>query len=112
MAAIVHIGEPAPDFTLRDLNGVPTRLSDQRGQIILLYFWSAECPWVERGDREMGSFTETWGKAVKILRIAPNRHETPQMLRETATKRGLALPLLDSDQRVADCRIVPVTPES
>ncbi len=110
MAAVIHIGEPAPDFTLKDLKGIPTRLSEQRGQIILLYFWSAECPWVERCDREMSSLAEEWGKAIKILRISSNSNETPEMLQEAAIARGLPLPLMDSDQRVADLYGAQTTP--
>ena len=45
----------APDFTLRDRSGRPFRLSDHRGKVIVLNFWSITCrPCVE----ELPSFTE------------------------------------------------------
>ena len=31
--------EPAPDFTLRDLEGKPVRLKDLRGRPVLIQFW-------------------------------------------------------------------------
>jgi len=34
----------AIDFTLKDLNGKPVRLSDFRGKIVLLNFWATWCP--------------------------------------------------------------------
>lgn len=34
------IGQPAPDFTLNDLEGDDMSLSDFRGQVVLLNFWS------------------------------------------------------------------------
>ncbi len=34
----------APDFTLRDRNGVPFRLSSLRGRTVVLHFWSSDCP--------------------------------------------------------------------
>ena len=36
--AVGRTGEVLPDFTLRDLDGVPVRLSDLRGQRVLLTF--------------------------------------------------------------------------
>ena len=32
-------GIPAPDFVLADENGTPRRLSDYRGQVVILYFY-------------------------------------------------------------------------
>jgi thiol-disulfide isomerase/thioredoxin len=34
----------APDFELLDLEGRPFRLSDHRGQVIVLNFWATWCP--------------------------------------------------------------------
>jgi peroxiredoxin len=36
-------GEPAPDFTAQDLDGKLVRLSDLRGQPVMLTFWSPDC---------------------------------------------------------------------
>lgn len=33
----------APDFTLKQLNGTPLRLSDYRGKVVLLDFWATWC---------------------------------------------------------------------
>lgn len=35
---------PVPDFTLTDQHGQPFRLSDQRGQVVLLFFGYTFCP--------------------------------------------------------------------
>lgn len=41
---LVQPPKPAPDFTLTDQNGRDFRLSDQRGQIVLLFFGYTTCP--------------------------------------------------------------------
>jgi len=33
------VGALAPDFTLKDLDGDPVKLSDFRGKVVLLNFW-------------------------------------------------------------------------
>ena len=40
---IVKLGEPAPNFQLRDLNGHLITLSDLRGKVVLLNFWATWC---------------------------------------------------------------------
>ena len=40
---IVKLGEPAPDFQLRDLNGHLMTLSGLRGKVVLLNFWATWC---------------------------------------------------------------------
>ena len=36
-------GQPAPDFTLDDLDGQPVSLSQFKGQVVLLDFWASWC---------------------------------------------------------------------
>ena len=40
---VIKLGEPAPNFQLRDLNGHLITLSDLRGKVILLNFWATWC---------------------------------------------------------------------
>lgn len=37
-------GRPAPDFTVRDLTGKETRLSDLKGNVVLVNLWATWCP--------------------------------------------------------------------
>jgi len=39
----VKINAPAPDFTLKDLNGNKVTLSNYRGKVVILNFWSTTC---------------------------------------------------------------------
>ena len=40
---VVRLGEPAPNFQLRDLNGRQVALSELRGKVVLLNFWATWC---------------------------------------------------------------------
>ena len=41
---LVKIGQQAPDFTVEMLDGSRVRLSELRGEVVLLTFWDPECP--------------------------------------------------------------------
>lgn len=38
-------GDPAPDFELSDQDGTPVRLSDLKGQTVVLYFYPKADAW-------------------------------------------------------------------
>jgi peroxiredoxin len=40
----VVMGQKAPEFTLKDMEGRPVSLSSYRGRAILLVFWASWCP--------------------------------------------------------------------
>lgn len=37
-------GDPAPDFTLKDLDGHEVQLSQLRGKVVVIDFWATWCP--------------------------------------------------------------------
>jgi len=39
-----YIGQPAPDFTLADMQGQQVTLAQLRGKVVLLNFWATWCP--------------------------------------------------------------------
>lgn len=103
---LLSAGQPGPGFVLVDLYGRQVCLDDFRGRIVLINFWSAECPWAERADREL----MRWQEQVALVWIASNANEPPELLDRTAQARGLPLVLLDMDQRVADMYGAITTP--
>lgn len=110
MDSIINLDELAPDFTLPDLEGNPHTLSDQRGKIVILNFWSAECPWSLRADEALISAHEDWGENVLLWSIASNKSESHEELIKAAAKRGLQTVLFDSGNGVADLFEAVTTP--
>lgn len=54
-----RIGQPAPDVELPDLDGVPVRLADFRGEAVLVLFWSPECGFCQRMLGELKAWEAT-----------------------------------------------------
>jgi peroxiredoxin len=106
----MHVGEPALEFELPDLQGVSHKLSEYRGQIVIVNFWSAECPHSERTDQYLVNLLESWKEDVVLLSIAANRNESAQMVEEAARKRRIPHVLIDAEHVVADLYEAMTTP--
>jgi len=110
MDPVIESGRPAPTFTLPDLEGVEVSLEGLRGRLVVLNFWSAECPWAERADRALLPRLARWGERVSLLSIAANANEDIGLLKKTAAERGLAPVLVDDHQKVARLYQAQTTP--
>ena len=106
----MELHQPAPDFELPDLQGNLHELSDYRGKIVIVNFWSAECPHSERTDRSTMACLVQWGGDVELLSIASNRSESAQMVEEVAKVRRLPRVLMDAGHVIADLYEAVATP--
>jgi len=106
----MQINESAPDFELPDLQGKPHKLSDYHGRIVVINFWSCECPHSERADNLMMKSLEKWNGEVVLLSIAANKNESAQSVEEAARARNLPTVLLDAEHIVADLYEAVTTP--
>ena len=107
---LMQLNQPAPDFELPDLQGISHQLSDYLEKIVIINFWSAECPHSERTDRSTMACLVQWGADVEMLSIAANQNESMQMLEETAKTRCLPTVLIDVEHVVADVYEAQTTP--
>ncbi len=75
---VLKVGSEAPDFELVDLNGDMHRLSDYKGQGVLLNFWGTWCEPCKREfpaiERQYKSF-ESQGVHVLAVNIAQSEFE-------------------------------------
>jgi peroxiredoxin len=106
----MDMGQPVPAFALKDLRGKTHSLTDVSGKILVLVFWSAECPWSERADELIQSWREAWGTEVEVWMIASNRNENEAMMQQVAEERKLEVVLIDTDSQIADLFGAVTTP--
>jgi len=98
----MQLNQPAPGFELPDLEGNLHRLNDYRGRIVIVNFWSYECPHSERTDRSTMACLVQWGGDVEMLSIAANRSESISSVAEAVNARRLPRVLIDAEHVVAD----------
>ena len=100
-AGVVAAGDRAPDFIVPDLNGQSVRLSDFRGQPVIINFWATWCPpcRVEMPDLEQ-AYQQYAGDGLVILALDQN--EPAQTVADFFDEMGLSFtPLLDINGAIA-----------
>ena len=107
---ILENGTKAPNFTLTDLHDHPHSLTDYADQIVILNFWSAECPWSSRADEEILNSLPRLGDTLIYIPIASNVNESRELISDQAQARNLSLLLLDVEHQVADLYGATTTP--
>lgn len=108
----VEIGEPAPDFTLVDLQGKTWTLSELKGQVVFVNFWATWCPPCRE---EMPSMQKLYNmlpkEKFKMLAILSG--DDPALADSFAKKLDLTMPILnDQDNTVGAAYGLTGVPET
>jgi peroxiredoxin len=70
------LGKPAAEFETTDINGKKVKLSDLRGQVVVLDFWYRGCGWCIKSMPQMNQLAEDFaGKPVAIFGMNTDRNE-------------------------------------
>jgi len=96
------VGGPAPEITLKDLQGQEVRLSDLRGKIVLLNFWATWCkPCKEEMPAMQASYDRLRDQGFVVLAV--NELEDTEKVIEHVRKHGHTFPVvMDHDNVVAN----------
>ena len=98
-----QIGFAAPDFTLETLDGSSIKLSDLRGQVVLINFWAS---WCSPCRAEMPAIDAVYRKyqsaGFAVLAVNATNQDTEAAARLFVQQLGLTFPILfDRDGAVS-----------
>ena len=103
---------PAPDFTLRRLDGPNLRLQEQRGQVVLVNFWATWCGPCRQEMPHLNRLYEKYRPSGFVL-LGVNIDDDAKAAADLAARLGLKFPvLLDTDKHVSrlyDMSAMPAT---
>lgn len=100
-SAAIPMGQPAPDFTLRTLDGPNLRLNEQRGKVVLVNFWASWCAPCRKEMPHLNRLAEKY-KSSGFTLLGVNVDDNLRNATEAASKFGVKFPvLLDTDKRVS-----------
>lgn len=89
-AANPKLGDQAPDFTAKDLDGRPLKLSDYRGKYVLLDFWATWCgPCVGETPNIKATY-DAFGKDHRFVMISLSLDSDPAAPRKFSRDHDLA----------------------
>lgn len=101
-----RIGEPAPSFSLRTLEGRTVTLADLKGSYAVVHFAATWCPYCNAEAPHLEALHKRYaGRGVQVLII--NVQEPVRKVRKWAAKRGLTLPILLDEDGTAAASFVP-----
>ncbi|WP_118838034.1 TlpA family protein disulfide reductase [Salinibacter ruber] len=93
-------GESAPDFSLEQMNGEPFRLSDHRGEIVVVNFWATWCPPCRKEIPGFIQLQKEFGtEEVTILGISLD-DQGFEAVRPYAEEMGINYPLVVGSNRL------------
>lgn len=92
------------DFELMDVGGEAYRLSQYLGKVVVITFWSAECPVSAEYDAYFNGLLDRYPhEQVVILGVDSNVNYGQAEITQAVSERGLRFPVLrDADSAIAD----------
>ncbi len=96
------VGEMAPQFELRNVDGQVVQLSEFRGKVVWINFWATWCGPCRRELPDIARLAAEFGDDDLVV-LAVNQEQSAKVARDFWEELGLDLPiLLDSNREVSD----------
>lgn len=106
----IEVGQLAPDFTLKNLQGEEVSLSDFKGKIVMINFWATWCKWC---DIEMPDMQKLSSENDDLVVLAVDVEEDIKDVEAYIKKGGYDFNVvLDSDGSVSKTYLVNGLPNS
>ena len=105
----------APDFTVLDVNGKKTRLSDNFGKPIVINFWATWCPPCKRELPDFDKLCTEYGDKVvfMMVNLTDGRRDTVDGTKKFISKNGYTFPVyFDTEYNGADAYNVSSIPQT
>lgn len=92
-ARLELVGKPAPDLTLRTIDGQLVSLSKLRGRVVLIDFWATYClPWQTDLPSLRATYDALKDSGVSVIGVSLD--DDAQVVADYARSRGLSWPLV------------------
>jgi thiol-disulfide isomerase/thioredoxin len=85
----LNLGDAAPDFTVKTVDGATLRLADYRGKYVLLDFWATWCGPCVRETPNLKAVFDAYGTNGNFAMISLSLDKTPDLPATYARTNGL-----------------------
>src|SRR4051812_48170170 len=89
------VGKPAPDLVARGLDGANVRISEHRGEVVVVSFWSGSCNTCRAQLSALDRIAKTYASAGLTV-IGVNLDDDIARAQKFARSQGVQFPLLIS----------------
>ena len=96
-------GAPAPDFTLKTLDGKTLTLSDMRGKAVLINFWATWCapckietPWIVDLQKQYEA------QGLQVLAVSMDDESSTEDVKKFVQEMNMTYPILRGTEEVGD----------
>ncbi|HRI65035.1 MAG TPA: TlpA disulfide reductase family protein [Polyangium sp.] len=101
-------GAIAPDFTLNSLDGQQARLSDYKGSVVLIDFWSTTCdPCMIEMPHLVELYKKNKERGFVVLAVSADGPESRAQVSSVARSKEMIFPVLLDEETVVTARYNP-----